>query len=183
LKQDAEAKVRIVEIQKGASLPTLRYRYTSDRYFDVSVVRSEGSWIIKLVLKPFEKEFEKVFEEKLFQDYVDEPRVFAAEADGEGVGWLELGYSKWNNRMIVWELHVKEEFRRRHIGTLLMNRAVEVARERGARMLVLETQSCNVPAIRFYLKFGFELIGLDLAAYSNEDIERREVRLEFGKKL
>jgi ribosomal protein S18 acetylase RimI-like enzyme len=50
-------------------------------------------------------------------------------------------------------------------------------------MLIVETQSCNVPAINFYLKHGFKLIGFDVTAYSNEDIERKEVRLEFGLKL
>jgi len=48
-------------------------------------------------------------------------------------------------------------------------------------MLVLETQSCNLPAIDFYLKHGFELLGLDTAAYSNEDVAKGEVRLEFGR--
>ena len=50
-------------------------------------------------------------------------------------------------------------------------------------MLVLETQTCDVPAINFYLKFGFELIGFDAAAYSNEDVEKKEVRLELGLRL
>lgn len=85
--------------------------------------------------------------------------------------------------MRVWEFMVVEGFRRSSIGTLLMNHAVKVAKERGTRMLVLETQSCNVPAINFYLKYGFELIGFDAAAYSNEDIKKREVRLEFGLKI
>jgi len=61
--------------------------------------------------------------------------------------------------------------------------AAKISKKRGARMLVVETQSCNVPAINFYLKHGFELIGFDIAAYSNEDIERKEVRLEFGLKI
>jgi hypothetical protein len=50
-------------------------------------------------------------------------------------------------------------------------------------MLVVETQSCNVPTVNFYLKNGFELVGFDVAAYSNEDIKRKEVRLEFGLKI
>lgn len=82
--------------------------------------------------------------------------------------------------MRVWELLVEEEFRRKGIGTLLMRHAVNIAQEKGARMLVLETQTCNIPAISFYPKFGFELIGLDTAAHSNEDIDRKEVRLELG---
>jgi ribosomal protein S18 acetylase RimI-like enzyme len=83
----------------------------------------------------------------------------------------------------VWEILVKEEFRRQGIGTALMNKAIDIAKEKGTRMLVLETQSCNVDAMGFYLKLGFELIGFDTAAYSNEDLQRREVRLEMGKKV
>ncbi|MGC9384557.1 MAG: GNAT family N-acetyltransferase [Kosmotogaceae bacterium] len=30
--------------------------------------------------------------------------------------------------------------------------------EKGYRRLVLETQSCNFPAISFYLKFGFDFL-------------------------
>jgi ribosomal protein S18 acetylase RimI-like enzyme len=64
-----------------------------------------------------------------------------------------------------------------------MKHAIKLANEKGARMLVLETQTCNVAAIDFYLKFGFELIGFDAAAYSNQDIEKKEVRLELGLKV
>lgn len=53
----------------------------------------------------------------------------------------------------------------------------------GARMIVLETQSCNEAAIAFYRKKGFSVIGFDLYAYSNTDPERHEVRIEMGKKL
>jgi ribosomal protein S18 acetylase RimI-like enzyme len=129
------------------------------------------------------KQIEKRFEGGLFQDFVDEPHVFAAELEDKEVGWIELGFQKWNNRMRIWELLVEECFRRKEIGTLLVDHAVKLSKKRKARMLVVETQSCNVPAVNFYLKHGFELIGFDTAAYSNEDIERKEVRLEFGLKM
>jgi ribosomal protein S18 acetylase RimI-like enzyme len=64
-----------------------------------------------------------------------------------------------------------------------MDHAVKVAKEKGARMLVLETQTNKDTVIKFYLNFGFNLIGLDSAAYSNEDIEKKEIRLELGLKL
>ena len=57
------------------------------------------------------------------------------------------------------------------------------AQAAGARMLVLETQSCNENAIAFYRKNGFQMIGFDLYAYSNDDPARQEVRIEMGKKL
>jgi ribosomal protein S18 acetylase RimI-like enzyme len=85
--------------------------------------------------------------------------------------------------MRIWELLIKEEHRRKGIGTQLMQHAIKMAKEKGARMLVLETQSCNVKAIQFYLKHGYKLIGFDTAAYSNQDIEKKEVRLELGLKL
>jgi ribosomal protein S18 acetylase RimI-like enzyme len=175
---------RLVELAKTeAYLQELRYRYSTSQYYDVSVRRERGSWKIELALKPLGITLEKGQPGKLFENHIEEPRVFAASLGNRQVGWIELGYDKWNNRMRVWEFLVEEAFRRMGIGTLLMKQAVRIARERGARMLVLETQTCDVPAIDFYLKFGFELIGFDIAAYSNEDIERKEVRLELGLKL
>jgi ribosomal protein S18 acetylase RimI-like enzyme len=126
---------------------------------------------------------EKNYSGKLFEDHIAEPRVFTVVLANKQVGWIELGYEKWNNRMRVWEFLVDEQYRRRGIGTLLMNHAVKIAKEKGARMLVLETQTNNANAISFYLNFGFDLIGLDIAAYSNDDIGKREVRLELGLKL
>ena len=85
--------------------------------------------------------------------------------------------------MRVWELLIKKEHRQKGIGTQLMQHAIKLAKERGARTLVLETQSCNTKAIQFYLKHGYELISFDTTAYSNEDIEKNEVRLEMGLRL
>ena len=65
----------------------------------------------------------------------------------------------------------------------LMQAILAAARESGARMAVLETQTCNERAIAFYRKMGFEIIGFDLYAYTNQDPERHEVRLEMGLKL
>lgn len=69
------------------------------------------------------------------------------------------------------------------IGTALMAAIQNAAVASGARMIVLETQTCNETAIAFYKKNGFSIIGLDLYSYSNTDPERHEVRLEMGKKL
>lgn len=63
-----------------------------------------------------------------------------------------------------------------------MNRITETAEAMGARMIVLEIQSCNESAIAFYRKNGFSII-FDLYSYSNKDLERHEVRIEMGKKL
>jgi len=182
---DKTGSIRIVELSRTeAYLRVLpRSRYSTREYYDLSVQHEPGCWRISLIRKTFEKEIEKEYKGRLFEDHAEEPRVFAALINDKEVGWIELGYSKWNNRMRVWEFLVEKGFRRRGIGTLLMKKAVRIAKDRGARMLVLETQTNLVPAIDFYEAFGFEFIGFDTAAYSNEDVDKKEVRLELGMKL
>jgi ribosomal protein S18 acetylase RimI-like enzyme len=173
--------VRIVELTKDdPSLPKLNSHYFTRNYYDLSIVHESEAWKIELTLKTLEKPLRKSYVGTFFEKHVEEPRVFAAVLDGVQVGWIELGYEKWNNRMRIWEFLVREEFRRMGIGSLLMNLAAKVAKEKGARMLVLETQSCSVPAMNFYLKQGFKLIGFDGAAYSNEDIKKKEIRMDLG---
>ena len=179
----SEAEVKLVELTREECFFQLDYSYISNGYYDVTVWREKDSWKAELVKKPFAEPLKKTFKGTFFEPQVEEPRVFAAQVEGQNVGWIELGYQKWNNTMRVWEFLVKEEYRGRGVGTALMDMAARIAREKEARMLVLETQSCNVPAITFYLKFGFDLIGFDTAAYSNNDIDKKEVRLEMGLKL
>lgn len=184
MNQNAIENATIIELFKE-KLPfsKLEFRYFTKEHYVVNILCRKDGWEIKLTLEELPNLMEKRFEGGLFQDFVDEPRVFAAELEGRQVGWIELGFHKWNSRMRIWELLVKEEFRRKGVGTLLVNHAVELSKEREARMLVVETQSCNVLAINFYRENGFELIGFDAAAYSNQDMERKEVRLEFGLKI
>lgn len=81
---------------------------------------------------------------------------------------------------MVTELWVHEDFRRQGIGHRLMAVAKEQAAKEHRRAVILETQSCNTAAISFYEKEGFELIGFDSCCYSNNDRERKEVRIDMG---
>jgi ribosomal protein S18 acetylase RimI-like enzyme len=182
--KDIMDNVRIVELTKDdSSLPKLNSQYFTKNYYDLSIIHEPEAWKMELTLKSLEKPLRKSYVGTFFEKHVEEPRVFAAVLNGDQAGWIELGYEKWSNRMRVWEFLVTEEFRRMGIGNLLIKFAVKVAKEKGARLLVLETQSCNVPAISFYLKQGFKLIGFDSAAYSNEDIAKREIRIDLGLML
>ena len=97
------------------------------------------------------------------------------------MGYLELSHETWNNRLRISNIWVAGDCRRQGIGSALMDAAVAEARRRGARSLVLETQSCNDPAIQFYRRHGFSLVGLDLTAYSETDRKKKEVRLELAR--
>ena len=78
------------------------------------------------------------------------------------------------------ELWIDEAYRRKGIGTALMDIAVKRAKDEKRRVIMLETQSRNEAAIAFYLSYGFTLIGFDSCAYQNNDLDRKEVRMEMG---
>ena len=141
MNQNTIKNIRIIElIKEELPFSKLKFKYFTKEHYAVTVLRKKDGWEIKLVLEALPKPIEKRFEGGLFQDFVDEPRVFAAELEDKQVGWIELGFQKWNNRMRIWELLVEEGFRRKGIGTLLVDHAVKLSKRRGARMLVVETR-------------------------------------------
>lgn len=168
MKAGTHAKPRLIEVfRDDPSLPRLSSSYSTSSFYDLSVVHEVHGWRMELKVKHLDQPVTKSYTGTLFERHIEEPRMFVAIVDGIQRGWIEMGYEKWNNRMRVWVFFVERESRRQGIGRLLMDQAVKVASERDARMLVLETQSCDAPAIDFYIKYGFALIGFDSAAYSN----------------
>ena len=78
------------------------------------------------------------------------------------------------------ELWIDDAYRRKGLATALMDVAVERVKTENRRAIILETQSRNEGAIDFYLAYGFTLIGFDTCAYQNNDLTRKEVRMEMG---
>ena len=159
--------------------------YTTDSYYDVSLIRTDDGWKADFSVACFPSPVTHTQEEydypdKLFQKHWKGAFAYGA-FDGENlIGAIELYPEKWANRIRVTELWVDEKYRRQGTGKRLMNIAKAQAKKRGARMLILETQSCNVNAIGFYLHEGFDLVGFLSCDYTNSDLSRKEVRFEMG---
>ena len=153
-------------------------RYITNGYYDIE--STETGFDIKY--KALEETKEKSYTDAFFNEWLDDPKAFGAFEEGQLLGYVEGTLEKWNNRYRISNIGIFD-FTRRHagIGTLLMKAILSEAEKRGARMVVLETQTCNENAISFYKKNGFKIIGFDLYAYSNTDPERHEVRIEMGK--
>ena len=155
-------------------------RYQTKGSYDIHA----GSTGFRMEYVPFEAAVEKAFEDEFFGDWLDEPVAYGAFEDERLLGYAEGAPEKWNNRFRISNICVFDSAERhRGIGTALMNTILAEAAKAGARMAVLETQSCNENAIAFYRKNGFDIIGFDLYSYSNTDPERHAVRIEMGKKL
>ena len=155
-------------------------RYKTNGYYDICP--QACGFQVRYV--PFETEEERAFDDDFFGAWLGEPAAFGAVENGELVGYVEGAPEGWNGRYRISNICVFDSAKRSAgIGTALIEVITKEAMASGARMMVLETQSCNENAIAFYKKHGFDIIGFDLYAYSNSDPERHEVRIEMGKKI
>lgn len=155
-------------------------RYQTHGYYDICA--SESGFDVKYI--PFDEHEERSFDDVFFSEWLEKPTAFGAFDGGELIGYVEGSPESWNNRFRISNICVFENAKRGSgVGTKLLDAIQVAAASSGARMIILETQSCNENAITLYLKNGFEMIGFDLYAYSNDDPERHEVRFEMGKKL
>ena len=102
--------------------------------------------------------------------------VFTARRDGRLAGFLAVA-PHWNGYALVHELAVDLPARHRGIARGLMDQAAAWAKAQGLAGLTLETQSNNVPACRFYSRYGFQLGGHDTQLYRALDPNTREVAL------
>ncbi len=122
--------------------------------------------------------------DRILQDWLEDPAAYGAFDGGRMLGFVEGFHEKWNNRFRITNICVFDEADRgRGVGTLLLKRILSDAVNSGARMAVLETQSFNFKAISFYGKNGFEIIGFDRYAYSNNGPEEHNMRIEMGIRL
>lgn len=169
---------------KGTVIPMVT---RSDSYYDLEMhPLDSGGCVVSLTRKQAEEEIvhtpeEYDFPDSLYQDHWEKAEAFGVVGeDGGLLACVEVCPEEWSNRLMVTELWVSEELRHQGIGKRLMDKAKEAAVSQNRRAVILETQSCNTNAIGFYLHEGFELIGFDTCCYTNNDIGRREVRINLG---
>lgn len=167
---------------KGTTLPI---GYSTNEYYDVLVSPEKVGYNIKIEKKHFSEPVEHSpsdndFPDKLYEDYWENAYAWGIVLDDSLIAAIETCPETWSNRLRITEIWVDEKYRKQGIGHALIEIAKEQARLERRRAIILETQSCNVNAIDFYRHEGFTLIGFDSCAYKNNDLERKEVRLEFG---
>lgn len=145
--------------------------------FDIHLVKLE---------KPHRATFEQDFRGEDYPRYVAmlaQGHSFGAYHNGRLVAFAINEVNDWNRSLRIWEFQVMQDYRGQGIGRALMERVIAKAVESKFRILVLETQNTNVPAIRFYRRMGFTLEALDLSLYTNEDVESGEVAFFMKRRL
>ena len=154
--------------------------YQTNGYYDI--VPDKLGFKIQYV--SFETSVSRSFTDEFFGEWLDDPIAYGAFENEKLIGFVEGAIEQWNNRFRISNICIFEQTTRNSgIGTELMQTILAEAIKTNARMVVLETQSCNENAISFYQKIGFDIIGFDLYSYSNEDPKKHEIRIEMGMKL
>ena len=167
---------------KGTPLPV---SYTSQYYYDISIDKTADGFSIPIQKKRFEKPFTHVpedgeYPDKLYEDWWENAEAYGIVENGKLLAAIEVNPEEWSNRLLITELFVDEKIRGQGYGKRLINLTKQIAVKQGYRVLMLETQSSNVNAVDFYLHQGFTLIGFDSCCYTNNDLQRREVRFNMG---
>lgn len=180
--------IRSITHLKSQDLQPLITGYTSLMRYTVQKSESEAKTIFTLELEPRDTPYVKgddPMDQETIQHYTG---ILAQDwslgaYEGEQLVGIALAEKQsWSNRLWVWEFHIAESHRGQGIGSTLMEAVAQKGRAAGLRAIFLETQTTNVPAIRFYRKAGFTLDGLNISLYTNDDWPDGEMAL-FMKRV
>lgn len=95
--------------------------------------------------------------------------LFVAD-DGAICGFIDVTESEWNQVAYINNFAIAPAYRRKGLGTRLMQAALEWARKQKLRVAMLDTSTKDYPAISFYQKHGFVFCGFNDQLYPNRDI-------------
>ncbi|MHC1582198.1 MAG: ribosomal protein S18-alanine N-acetyltransferase [Candidatus Syntropharchaeia archaeon] len=132
-----------------------------------------------LVIRPFKrKDFRVVLdiEKRSFLDgdpllYMELYELYpdgflVAEVDGRIVGFI-IAILTMDGEGRIFSIAVDEGYRRKGIGTALLNSAFEILKEKGVDSVRLEVRVTNHPAQSLYRKLGFVDVGFIPNYYRN----------------
>jgi len=103
--------------------------------------------------------------EACFSQAVDEDTILLAFVDDRMVGFIQYGAVKvpveprTDSDLEVHRLYVDSRVQSRGVGRRLMDAALADMRRRGATNVYLDVWEHNDGAIRFYRRYGFEIVG------------------------
>ncbi|WP_126651878.1 GNAT family N-acetyltransferase [Chryseobacterium aureum] len=167
--------MEIRKLQKLESDPTLDWGqngYTTDIRYVVSSIEMGGAFefILKEKALPYSKTWETTSEElEDLNTLIEQGNSFGAYVNEELAGWIICEHRTWNNSFYIENILVDEKHRRKGIGIMLIKSAIKEARKLNCRVIELETQNTNYPAIQFYRRMGFNMTGLNTRLYNNSE--------------
>lgn len=107
----------------------------------------------------------------------DEGLGLVAEHENLPVGLMIAQPRYEQGALEVIDLRIDYEHRREGLATAMVYQAINFARERELRAVMVQTRTNNFPASQFLLKSSFDLSGIDTKRLSNHDIVKEAATL------
>ncbi|HBV17678.1 GNAT family N-acetyltransferase [Chryseobacterium carnipullorum] len=167
--------MEIKKLEKLTENPALKWGlngYTTDKILSISFVEYSGSF--EFVLREKSLSYSKIWETTSddmddLNERIQKGHSFGVFEDGELMGWIIGEHRIWNNSFYIENILISEKFRRNGAGAQLIKSTVREARNLNCRIIELETQNTNYPAIQFYRRLGFSITGLNTRMYENPE--------------
>lgn len=160
--------------------------YKTNHIFEIKTATIEGGFSI--TMEKVKKDYLKTWlindediadlNAIIYTDY-----SFGAYENNELIAWAICDYRNWNNTIYIDNILIAEKYRSKGIGKQLIEAVKNKARECGCRLIELETQNTNVPAIEFYLKQGFKVTGFNQKLYDGENAKEVAIFMSFDIEL
>lgn len=124
---------------------------------------------LNAVLQIEQSSFPLPWKREHFLQEIEAPHSFpfVVEIDGQVAGYVCL-MSLFEEAQIL-DIAVAAEQRGRGVGRLLMEKALAVAREKGAEIMALEVRESGAAAIGLYQALGFRQVGIRANYYQSRE--------------
>jgi GNAT superfamily N-acetyltransferase len=183
-----EISIQLLTQIETTQLRALITGYTSTEKYNVTKIETENRTTINLEIQTLDQPYIK----KWVHDAEMEDHYLSILNQGLSFGlynrddWVGVAIGEkraWNRSLWVWEFLIHPDYQGKGWGRKLMDTLAKAALQAGCRVMVCETQNTNIPAIRFYRKLGFEIGGVDLSYYTNQDLTNFEVAIFMKRYL
>lgn len=104
--------------------------------------------------------------------------VATVKDEPETLGYLAMSADHVHRLALAYELVVSRPYRRKRVGTRLLNVARQWAEEHHLSQLLVETQTKNYPSIEF-----LQASGLSFCGYNDQYFPNQDIALFFGQAL
>lgn len=127
----------------------------------------------KTIKVPFQ-----AYNEKALENMVKRKEILAIRYDSALIGYMRLERDESVNRLILKTGGLTPEYRHKGVGSALLERMQDIARQNRIEYLVAMVQAKNDPAIRFLMSRGFQFCGYQEFYFPN-----MEIGLFFSKNI
>lgn len=121
-------------------------------YFENNLLEFDDFWTFRLLKEEFENEL---------------TTCVVAKIEDEIIGFASLWEPPFEIHLN--NIFVRKDVRGRNIGSIILEKLIEIAKMKEKEELTLEVNVNNSVAIKLYEKYGFEKVGIRKKYYNNVD--------------